>query len=65
MWERVSAFGVSHSVDFSKAAGDSILHVPLNIARQAVPKVRESPRLLKLAGKIDERTARKASKRGY
>lgn len=57
MWERISAFGISHSVDFAK--GDSVLHVPISILHQAVPKSRNSARLLKLSSKIDQRVAQK------
>lgn len=54
MWiERVSAFGIAHSVDFSKS--DSLLHVPINVLNQAVPRTRNSKRLLKLSAKIDNR----------
>jgi hypothetical protein len=56
MIKHISAFGIAHSVDFSKS--DSVLHVPLNIVRQIAPRTTDSPRLLKLAGKIDRKKKR-------
>lgn len=55
-----SAFGVEHG-EISKA--ESALHIPLSIAGQVVPRLRNSPRLLKASDKIDARAERLATKR--
>lgn len=51
-----SAFGVEHG-EISK--GNSALHVPVSLIHMAVPRTRNSAKLLKLSEKIDNRIARK------